>query len=330
LVFLLPPLLNAKNLKIVLQILFWTSFFLCCFGIYQFIGDFIGLPTGLKDIYTKEIFDFPRIQATFSEPLYFANFMLFPLGIFLSFFLSNPTALFKKLKISRLKLSLFLILALINFTLTLSRGAYLAFFVLILILGAFNLKKIIRVRFFMPILAFILLIVFSGIFLLYYFDTSVNLSFLKDFFDQATNFSQGAGVWEREETLKSALLLIPRHPFLGWGPGSFGPLVSSSEFIPPLKPKIGWPIVNNEPLELILEHGILGFSLLSLFFLFLLLKIWRTIQLEKDVFLKSLNLGLLAALLACLIQYQTFSTLYILYFWFFVALSLALQKLKSH
>ena len=52
------------------------------FGLYQFFGDIIGLPTfatGLKDHYTKAVFGIPRIQGTAVEPLYFAGMLVIPL-----------------------------------------------------------------------------------------------------------------------------------------------------------------------------------------------------------------------------------------------------------
>jgi O-Antigen ligase len=64
-----------KNLQRLALVLFGCA----VFGLYQFFGDLIGIPTSLtllREHYTKIIFGVPRVQGTAVEPLYFAGMLL--------------------------------------------------------------------------------------------------------------------------------------------------------------------------------------------------------------------------------------------------------------
>lgn len=64
-----------KNLQKLTLVLFGCSIF----GLYQFFGDLIGIPstfTLLREHYTKAVFGVPRVQGTAVEPLYFAGMLL--------------------------------------------------------------------------------------------------------------------------------------------------------------------------------------------------------------------------------------------------------------
>ncbi|GAH66490.1 unnamed protein product, partial [marine sediment metagenome] len=122
---LLPNLIKDKvQLKKVLNALMLTYLLVTIFGIYQFLGDIVGLPpelTGLRDLYTKEVLGFPRVQSTALEPLYFANFLLLPFCLILSVFLT------KSVKVKSWFLAGLVMLGGLNLVLTVSRGAYIAF-----------------------------------------------------------------------------------------------------------------------------------------------------------------------------------------------------------
>jgi hypothetical protein len=64
-----------KNLQRLAIVLFGCSIF----GLYQFFGDLVGIPTAftlLREHYTKIVFGVPRVQGTAVEPLYFAGMLL--------------------------------------------------------------------------------------------------------------------------------------------------------------------------------------------------------------------------------------------------------------
>ena len=101
----------------------------CLFGVYQFIGDSLGLPTtytGLRDEYTRIVLGFPRIQSVALEPLYFSNFLVVPL--FLALKRSGEIYKFWN------KYWWLSVLILINIILGQSRGAYLSHIVSLLLL----------------------------------------------------------------------------------------------------------------------------------------------------------------------------------------------------
>lgn len=126
--FLVPyvfiNLINLKRkLKIAIYTLLISAFVFSLFGFFQFFGDLIGLPpsiTGLSYRYVGEVLGFARIQSTFIEPLYFANFLIIPLV--LSFFLFIRRA---DVKNNKYFILIFLI-SLISIVLTFSKGAIAA------------------------------------------------------------------------------------------------------------------------------------------------------------------------------------------------------------
>jgi O-antigen ligase len=111
---------------------------------------------------------------------------------------------------------------------------------------------------------------------------------------------------------------------LGIGIGNFGPNVAG---YPPSAPEEGWLIVNNEPLEILAETGILGFLSIILFLGCLFFRGLYAAFKSKDLYLKIWLIGLLAVLLAFAVQYQTFSTLYITHIWVAIGLLAATQNI---
>ncbi len=163
-----------------------------------------------------------------------------------------------------------------------------------------------------------------------FINSSGNFS-LDTFIGQATEFETGAGIIERNETYDEAVDLFWQHPVTGIGIGNFGPAVAKYSHEMPAG---GWLIVNNEPLELLVETGILGFSaILGL----IIIVIWQAIRAlrqtrfigdEKDrKLLYAILAGLLAAFIGIIVQYQTFSTLYVLHVWFVIGMIVTLIQI---
>jgi hypothetical protein len=83
---------NESQIEKIIKAILVSSVFVSLFGLYQFIGDVIGLSneiTGLREQYTKIVFGFPRIHSVSVEPLYFANYLLIPISLLLAFLLSK-------------------------------------------------------------------------------------------------------------------------------------------------------------------------------------------------------------------------------------------------
>ena len=124
-----------------------------------------------------------------------------------------------------------------------------------------------------------------------------------------------AGILEQIESTAAGLMQKHVVSRIGVGFGGYGPFVSPLPFS---KPDAGWPIVNNETIELLAETGVVG---LTAFVVFLAAVFWSA-RGRKD----AVTVACVAALLGMLAQYQTFSTLYIMHVWFTVGLLLTSSK----
>ena len=309
---------TKRRLKIVLYILLASAFIFSLFGFFQFLGDMVGVSpaiTGLAVRYTKEVLGFPRIQSTFIEPLYFANYLLMPL--LLSFFF-----LLKRIDPKRniFFLILFLV-SLIVLILTVSKGALISLGIIALAVAVFQIRSVFSQKN-LPYLLFILLFV-----TLIGWGAYSSLSSQADigkYYTKAYDIITGASITERQEAYDVAFEAFNKSPIIGIGIGGFGPYFSG---YPLSAPDSGWPITNNEYLEVLSETGIVG---LFFFLLFVCSVFYYSVQAYKnteDVFLKTVLFALNLAFLGVLIQYMTFSTLYIMHIWVLIGLILATQHI---
>ena len=278
----------------------------CLFGVYQYLGDSFGLPasqTGLRIQYTKIVFGFPRVSSVALEPLYFSNYLLVPLFLCVERVLGSakPT-----------KYVWLLGLVSLNIILGISRGAYLAALCgfIVFVLYALRLpKRPERRRWFGVAVALVGAICVAGFGIGVINGKKASSNFVNH--AAATDAKQEASVNDRFNTYRLAYGMFRQHPFYGFGPSSFGVITSGSYHAKPLN---GYGIVNNEYLELLAEVGAVG----TVFFvLFVGITLWRSMRvLHSSLSLQ--HVALLAGCIAILIQYNFFSTLYILYIWVFL------------
>lgn len=314
--FIIPNLVDdQEKLKKLIWFLLLGYLLVTLFGLFQFLGDIIGLPTsitGLREHYTKEILGFPRVQSTTLEPLYFANYLLLPISLLYAWFLSKSS------KIKSLHLILLLALGVVNLILTVSRGGYIALAVSIIVVSLFLVKKIIKPK---NIAIILIILVIIGL---------VSVRFLnldnafEKFKEHALAIFYGASYNERVYTFEQAQIIWQQNPIIGQGPGSFGPYLSAHPYVTPPE---GWNIVNNEPLELLAETGILGLLAIIVIALILIFRTIKAIRKANNPYLKAIAIGLLAAFLGVVVQYQTFSILYITHIWFLIGLMVAVQNI---
>ncbi len=147
---------------------------------------------------------------------------------------------------------------------------------------------------------------------------------LDSFTEHVGNIFGGASYVERIETFDIAQRIWLDHPWVGIGPGGFGPYAS---FHPLITPSEGYKIVNNEYIELLAETGILGLCCYILIVLFILIRSLKAWRVGKDSFLKTLLVALNIAFLGILVQYNTFSILYIMHIWVTIGLIISTQNL---
>lgn len=315
---LIPQLINKKShVKTAVNLVIISAFIVSVFGIFQFLGDVIGLPqsiTGLRDLYTKDILGFPRIQSTALEPLYFANYLLIPLGLLSALFLGRS----KNIRYSYL---IFLIIFLgLNLVLTVSRGGYLGFVAILAVLGIYYFKRIFTSKKTPILLVSVVIIAYAAIRFLGLGDT-VNLEVFRG---HVGNAFYGASYNERVETLEIAMDGFYQHPWVGIGVGGFGPFASIHPYV---EPKDGWKIVNNESVELLAEVGILGTLSFIILLCIVIFRSIKAIRVTKDSYLHTILIGLLAVFIGIFAQYQTFSTLYIMHVWFVIGMIIAVQNI---
>jgi len=213
-----------------------------------------------------------------------------------------------------------IILAGLNLILTVARGGYIACAACLLIFGLIYFKKLFNLKIIIYSLLAVVLIYISANYFL-----DLNIEGTKEkFVTHAENIFSGASYVERVYTMEEAYHAWLSHPLLGIGPGSFGPYVAAH---PLDMPNDGYLIVNNEYVELFAETGIIGFLLFALIIAIIYARSYKAIKVAKDKFVKALLIGLLIALAGILVQYNTFSILYIMHIWVTIGLIIACQNI---
>ncbi len=318
-------LLKKEHLLLIERALIASVILVTLFGLYQYFGDIYGLSThftALRERYTWQLFGFPRIQSTALEPLYFANYLLLPIAFLASKILTGRN--------TKWTLGLFTLTTL-NLFLTVSRGGNIAVLAVVIAAPLLMLitktrgapKSIIKVA----LLTAVSLI--TALLLINYWNKPASSSGrrttgLKSYTRQVqTTGLEGSGD-ERAGARRAAFKLLKSHPFTGVGPGNFGVVVTQNH-----KPGFGWPIVNNETLELAAETGLVGFVLFMVFVFSLLRSaLSKARQVASSVDLKLWVIALTAFLVGATIQYQTFSTLYIVHVWAAIGLLMGLSQIN--
>ena len=284
------------------------------FGLLQVGGDLIGAPiwlTGIGKGYAKGVLGFPRMCASFFEPLYFGSFIILVLPlVYLQIKTKNQLLSNKWLKILLLLLTLDLFL-------TFARSAYLAFAVELIILVIISIRfffkpMVLKIGAVFILLAALFLFSFLNFPNIYPYKVQDALNHVVE----TTDFSS----FERINSGTLALELYRENPISGVGLGQFGPYFAHFPFD---TPDTGWQTANNETLEILAENGILGFLPILLFYLYLIFRQIVGLLKSKTALAKKLNLGFLIALLGIGVQWQFFSTLYIIYIFAFFALALS-------
>lgn len=313
--FVLSRMITQKNRVGIENTILLVTAFVCIFGIFQFIGDSLNLSqhfTGLRLAYTKSILGFPRIQSIALEPLYFANFLMVP------FFLSIKRYIQDKK--SSLKYWLLSVLILVNIVLTVSRGAYIAVAITLAILIIYLIYKYRQKEYLKKILGVTFIVIVSITFsvsLVYSLNGKKAASGLVSHSAVAGgNISADGSALDRIGGYKIALNLFKSRPIFGIGTSYFGIKTTDSTQVS----KAGYGVVNNEYLEILTENGIVGLMLFMAFLILLFFESYKAIKKTLSGTLKLDILILFLGIFAILIQYNFFSTLYIIYIWTFLAL----------
>jgi len=326
---------ELKDAAIYKLIIYGSGVLVVLFCLYQFAGDSLGVSSSytlLSAPYTRAIFGFPRIQGFSLEPLYLASYLLIPFCLSVSEYLVSA-------KKSRLALATLFLLAIL---LTVARGAYLAVGAVVVVglLVALYKRKWGRVfgligSVALAIMLAVMLIVGSGLLTSRQIEKTIvpensrpnqptqevsvegNATRLIYHVD---SFSSDLSYRDRLKTIEKALELGVSKPLLGVGPGNFGPYVvatSPESYSDPAQ------IVNNEPAEILAETGVIGLVFVVCFLAWLVRTVIkrRTAEYgaESNIWFYACSL----MMLGFVVQWQTFSTLYITHIWVMVGLMLA-------
>jgi O-antigen ligase len=332
-------LTSQKILQTIVGFLLLSAGLMSLLAIFQFFGDMAGLPTtvtGLDPGYTKIVFGFPRVHALSKEPLYFANYLFIPLGIALALFfskqitpkVSRQQTLAHQI-IDRLRgpwLLPLIILMLMVFFLTLSRGAFIALVPFALVFGFFYAKQIFTLK----NVSLAILAAVISLSAVYTILDSVSYDAVDDFIGHATLedvrvTKSGESGFGRLAAFEKALQAWSTAPVFGIGLGNYGPYVASYPLVKPIK--TGWEIVNNEYLELLAETGIVGVATVALLLITVFGRSYQAYKATEDEYLKAVLVGLTAAMVGVFTQYNFFSTFYIIHIWVLIGLVVGVQNI---
>ena len=335
---------NTSKSDIYKKIIFTVSIFVTVFCLYQFVGDALGLSSNyllLDTRYTKLIFGFPRVQGFSIEPLYLANYLIIPIGLSLGAILVSP----KRYLYGLLTLFTYLV------WLTVARGAYIA--VLSMFLVAFvvlfykkdyrRVLNLLAVIFVSAVLCG-LSIWGSGKFATQLPDSTKSQTQYQTTIPQegidaegntqrlvehTTDFTSETSFTDRIKTSKTAGQLFVANPLVGVGPGNFGRYVTQK--YPGTYTDID-QIANNEPLELLSEVGLLGFVMLVGFATWCVRRTTRYSVAKNSVEYNIWFYATAIMMLGFVVQWQTFSTLYVTHIWVMIGIMLTIlinSKLKT-
>ncbi len=313
--FLLSNLVKqGSDIEAIVRVVLIASSAIALFGIYQFVGDMAGLPselTGIKFGYHKAVLGFTRIQSVALEPLFLANYLLLPIGL-LSAYLILKQPFIDSFRATGLLLPLTFV-----FLMTLSRGGYIGLLAMFLVYLLLFAKQVFRPR-----------VILSGLTVIFLVGAAVSAILdevdpdAKERFINHSRINEivagGQSLFQRLDNAELAYNIFLSKPLFGVGPGNFGQAATNSLSEPR---EGGWPVVNNQYLEMLAETGLFGFLAFSLVLLTVLWRSFRAFLLAKDPFLKATALGFLGALIGTLFQWLTFSTIYILPVWILLGLT---------
>ncbi len=318
--FITVDLINSKEkLKIISKVLLYSSLIVCGFSIFQFIGDSVGLPitiTGMNKGFTKVIMGFPRVHAFSYEPLYLANYLFIPLGVFTGLFFEKVDFIKRHYLIATIALIILIMI------LTVSRGAYLGLIAFGLVFAFFEAKKVFSIKYIITAIAILFIAFYGSISFMKYatpiaYDRFVSHATLED-------YGKGESTESRMKAWQDAFDAYSEKPYTGVGLGNFGPWLAG---YPNPETVENWKIVNNEYMEILAETGIFGFISFIIFLLIIIIRSFIAYFKVKDPLLRAFLVGLLASTIAVLVQYNFFSTLYIVHIWVLFGLLVAVQNL---
>lgn len=214
---------SARDLERLMLAIIFSTVVPGVFAFYQFFTQ-TGVSVPLEGIYN-------RIYGTFSHPNLFAYYLVLPLGLALYLFFSGD-----KKKISRLLAIILLPALIVLLVLTFTRGAWLAFIVIALVLGAVKFKKLFFGVVVVAVLAYLL------------------IPPIQQRVSDLTSNPNNSISW-RLALWRDAVTYAAEKPLLGYGTGTAKELILEKR-----GEQFGSSDPHNDYLKIALENGLLGLS----------------------------------------------------------------------
>ena len=299
-------------------------------AIIQYFADFYNVPNslvGLSGLYTKGTFGFARPNSFFAEPLYLASYMSLPFIICLALFFSKESHSNRKL------ITLLLFIFGLIILMTLSRGGIFGVALAIVFVVEFGLKR--KIFDGKKIIIFILIATLGLV---------VSQIIINNYRHQAGDYTlgkQGSGAYlqqltditnrdndERKLSRDNSVNNIKRQPIillLGLGPAQYGPYMTNNELV-----NGRWLNLNNLPLALMQELGLLGLVVVAMTFIIIESRLTKYLKNEEIDISKIFALALAGYFVAQAISYQTYSTLYIIHVWACAGVAIGLTLKTAH
>lgn len=317
---------NERILRNVLRVLVLSSSLIAIYGLVAGVLSFAHIRLTLwgHPAYVFDFAGFIRLQTTLQEPTFFANFLLVTLTLMIILSLTKDTFVFANPKM----INLSLIILFVAFILTFSRAGFIALalatLMIIVILFAHpdfqHLKPTLTKYMITGLILLLMFIVIISPFshVVERVDT-LFVSPITGIFDKSSYKYESTR--QRLETMDAALSTYPEHPLLGIG-------MSNYYFYD----KAGRPEINNFPLKVLVETGLLGvlvWSFLMIRVISLLLKGTRRRIYNNYNNYNNISLGLLFGFFAVSLQYLFMSSIFFPYLWVFLAIIVATGGLSE-
>jgi len=311
--FLTFYLIKSKNDLQLVQKTFLVSAIIPCFmGLWQIITK-----TGLSDESS-----FLRIYGNFTQPNVFSYFLVIILTLLIYFFITVNNQKIKKIYL------LFIILNFILLILTYSRGAWLAFSTILLLLGVLKYRKLLLKSLVIIFLSVVLILSIN-----WFIPKDYNSSSILNFnpsrrITESFSLKQNSSISWRIELWGQMLNVFWEKPILGHGIGSF-----EKESFRKRGFYAGSYEAHNDYLRLAIELGLVG---LTIYILLILIILKNIIKIYKNLYDEDLKIFCLCFLclfvslfLASFIENILRNTIIQWLFWSWAALVFKSQKIEQ-
>ncbi len=322
--------------------IFWYGVFVCIYSMCGLISYVLFL-TG----YHVNILDFepiiqhdpsagiPRLRSVAEEPLFFGFYVLMSLFIMMKVWFDHVR---KKENVSHPRIllaSIALIILALSFTL--SRSAGLGFFAGFMFLVFFLCediggKKVISIISTMYALLFRMTKTRRTI-IFFAFALFIFLTFYFLVWQVSDAFNPGANrFWSTKTrliTYEQAVSAFLAHPFLGIGYENFNFYSGNKYYKDLVEFNFNWTEVNNYPLKVLAELGIIGFIVVSYLYLKIIIMTLKEIYSAKDHYLQAVLVGSLSTFIATSTILLFSSSIIMPYLWVSAGIHVAALKISQ-